>query len=82
MSSMLIKTVLLLAITAEPGMIKGYAIHVIMDIASLMEHAIKIAPNNSTRMFKVILFAQIGKRVFVKLVLTDHSSVKMVFALK
>ena len=53
-----------------------------MDIASLMEHAIKIALNNNTQMFKVILFALIGKRVFVKLVLTDHSSVKMVFALK
>jgi hypothetical protein len=53
-----------------------------MGIASLMEHAIKIALNNNTQMFKVILFALIGKRVFVKLVLTDHSSVKMVFALK
>ena len=63
-------------------MIKGYAIHAIMGIASSMEHAIKIALNNITRMFKVILFVQIGKRVFVKLVLTDHSSVKMVFALK
>jgi len=53
-----------------------------MDIASLMEHAIKIPLNNRTQMFKVILFVLIGNRVFVKLVLTDRSSVKMVFALK
>jgi hypothetical protein len=53
-----------------------------MDIALLMELVILIVMNSITQMLKLIHYALNGNRVFVRLVLSDLSSMSMASALK